>query len=104
MKLKFLRGLFPKTATAGSTEFRGKLLLQAVVGLNAILEAVGLPAVPITPETSLLVAAGLEALYMSWRQLNKRAAVHGRVKIAEANARVRAAAAKAPKARRSSNR
>lgn len=55
-----------------STEFIGKVILQIVIIVNAILNVFNLPSMAISPEVSLSIAGGIEAIWLIFRQWNKK--------------------------------
>lgn len=60
---------------AQSTEFKGKVTVQAILGLVALVNVIrkqrGLEPFIVDAETALLIAVGLEALWTVLRQMNK---------------------------------
>ena len=55
-----------------STEFIGKVILQAIIIVNLGLKFFKLPAIDLSPEETLAIAGGIEAVWMIFRQWNKR--------------------------------
>jgi hypothetical protein len=55
-----------------STEFIGKVVIQILVILNAILHVLNKPSLAISPEVSVAIAGGIEAIWIVFRQWNKR--------------------------------
>ena len=55
-----------------STEFIGKVIIQLVIAVNMLLSILKLPALSISPEESLAAAGAIEALWLAFRQWNKR--------------------------------
>lgn len=72
-----------------SSEFKGKITAQAVLGIiaiaNVILEQIGREPVLLDAETATLIAIGLEALWTTFRQGNKALEIRaqGAVRVAE---------------------
>jgi len=55
-----------------STEFLGKVTLQVILVINIILQTCKLPAIEVSPEMSVAIAGGIEALWLMFRQFNKK--------------------------------
>jgi hypothetical protein len=55
-----------------STEFTGKVILQIIIITNLFLNLFKLPSLDVSPEISLGIAGGIEAVWMIFRQWNKR--------------------------------
>lgn len=70
-----------------STEFYGKVVLQVVLFINMLLGIFKLPALDVSPEMTISIAGGIEALWLMFRQLNKNKelTIQQKVKNAESN-------------------